>query len=916
MLNRLLTGVFGSRNERLIKQLQRIVAKINALEPGMQALSDAELQAKTPEFRERVAKGESLDKILPEAFAVCREASVRVFGMRHFDVQLIGGMVLHMGKIAEMRTGEGKTLTATLAVYLNALEGKGVHVVTVNDYLARRDAAQMGKLYGWLGLKTDVVYPGMPHSDKHAAYRADITYATNNEIGFDYLRDNMALSKDDRFQRGLNFAIIDEVDSILIDEARTPLIISGPADESPELYIKVNRVVPKLVRQTEEEGEGDYWVDEKAKQVHLSEDGQEHAEALLREAGILDADENLYAPQNIHVVHHLNAGLRAHGIYQRDVDYIVRDGEVIIVDEFTGRTLTGRRWSDGLHQAVEAKEGVPVQRENQTLASITFQNLFRMYGKLAGMTGTADTEAYEFQSIYGLEVVVIPTNRPMIRIDHPDAVFLNRAGKYRAVVAELKEAHARNQPVLVGTTSIEVSEMLSEQLREAGIHHEVLNAKQHEREATIVAQAGRPGSVTIATNMAGRGTDIVLGGSLDTELADLEAERGEPVDEVTRARLKAEWQKRHDAVKEAGGLHIVGTERHESRRIDNQLRGRSGRQGDPGSSRFYLSLEDNLMRIFAADWVQRVMARMGLKEDDIIESPLVSKQIANAQRKVEAHNFDIRKNLLEFDDVNNDQRKVVYTQRNELLEAESVHDNIAGIRADVVADIVDRFVPPDSIDEQWDLPGLEATLAEEFGVQVAVEEMVKGREEVDVEVIQAYVQESLDRLFADKEASVGPETMRMLEKHIMLNVVDQNWKEHLARMDYLRQGIHLRSYAQKQPKQEYKREAFELFSEMLSKVKREVVSLLARVHIRTEEEVAALEAQERALAEAAARQMQFQHADSGGLGADEEAEQARLAQQAAAAHVPMTREGPKVGRNDPCPCGSGKKYKHCHGQLA
>ncbi|GAB3307340.1 preprotein translocase subunit SecA [Luteimonas notoginsengisoli] len=915
MLNRLLTGVFGSRNERLIKQLQRIVTKINALEPDMQALSDAELQAKTPEFRERVSKGESLDKLLPEAFAVCREASVRVFGMRHFDVQLVGGMVLHMGKIAEMRTGEGKTLTATLAVYLNALEGKGVHVVTVNDYLARRDAAQMGKLYGWLGLKTDVVYPGMPHSDKHAAYAADITYATNNEIGFDYLRDNMALSKDDRFQRSLNFAIIDEVDSILIDEARTPLIISGPADESPELYIKVNRVVPKLVRQTEEEGEGDYWVDEKAKQVHLSEDGQEHAEALLREAGILDADESLYAPQNIHVVHHLNAGLRAHGIYQRDVDYIVRDGEVIIVDEFTGRTLTGRRWSDGLHQAVEAKEGVPVQRENQTLASITFQNLFRMYGKLAGMTGTADTEAYEFQSIYGLEVVVIPTNRPMIRIDNPDAVFLNRAGKYRAVIAELKDAHARQQPVLVGTTSIEVSEMLSDQLREAGIPHEVLNAKQHEREATIVAQAGRPGAVTIATNMAGRGTDIVLGGSLEAELAELEAERGEPVDEVTRARLKSEWQKRHDAVKAAGGLHIVGTERHESRRIDNQLRGRSGRQGDPGSSRFYLSLEDNLMRIFAADWVQRVMARMGLKEDDIIESPLVSKQIANAQRKVEAHNFDIRKNLLEFDDVNNDQRKVVYAQRNELLEAESVHENIAGIRADVVADIVDRFAPPDSIDEQWDLPGLEATLAEEFGVQVGVEQMVRSREEVDVEVIQGHVQETLDRLFADKEASVGPETMRMLEKHIMLNVVDQNWKEHLARMDYLRQGIHLRSYAQKQPKQEYKREAFELFSEMLSKVKREVVSLLARVRIRSEEEVAELEAQERAQAEAAARQMQFQHAESGGLGADEEAEQARLAQDAAA-HVPATREGPKVGRNDACPCGSGKKYKHCHGQLA
>jgi len=915
MLNRLLTGVFGSRNDRLLKQLQRIVSKINALEPQMQALSDEQLQAKTPEFRERIAKGESLDKVLPEAFAVCREASVRVFGMRHFDVQLIGGMVLHMGKIAEMRTGEGKTLTATLAVYLNALEGKGVHVVTVNDYLARRDAAQMGQLYGWLGLTTSVVYPGMPHADKHAAYAADITYATNNEIGFDYLRDNMALSKDDRFQRGLNFAIVDEVDSILIDEARTPLIISGPADESPELYIKVNRVVPRLVRQKEEEGEGDYWVDEKAKQVHLSEEGQEHAEAFLREAGIIDEDDSLYAPNNIHVVHHLNAGLRAHGIYQRDVDYIVRDGEVIIVDEFTGRTLPGRRWSDGLHQAVEAKEGVPVQRENQTLASITFQNLFRMYDKLAGMTGTADTEAYEFQSIYNLEVVVIPTNRPMIRKDHPDAVFLNRAGKYRAVAAEIREAHAKGQPVLVGTTSIEVSELLSEQLREAGIPHEVLNAKQHEREATIVAQAGRPGAVTIATNMAGRGTDIVLGGSLDAELAELEAERGEPVDEVTRARLKAEWQKRHDAVKEAGGLHIVGTERHESRRIDNQLRGRSGRQGDPGSSRFYLSLEDNLMRIFAADWVQRVMSRMGLKEDDIIESPLVSKQIANAQRKVEAHNFDIRKNLLEFDDVNNDQRKVVYAQRNELLEADTVQDTVADIRGDVVADLVDRFVPPDSIDEQWDLPGLEATLAEEFSVQVPVQDMVREREEIDAETIQSHVQETLERLFADKEASVGPETMRMLEKHIMLNVVDQNWKEHLARMDYLRQGIYLRSYAQKQPKQEYKREAFELFSEMLAKVKREVVSLLARVRIRTEEEVAALEAQERAQAEAAARQMQVQHADSGGLGADEEAEQARQAQEAAA-HTPVTRDGPKVGRNDPCPCGSGKKYKHCHGQLA
>ncbi|MGY3265918.1 preprotein translocase SecA subunit [Lysobacter sp. HA35] len=630
MLNSLLTRVFGSRNERLLRQLQRSVDKINALEPQMQKLSDEELKAKTPEFQERIRNGESIEKLLPEAFAVCREASVRVMGMRHFDVQLIGGMVLHLGKIAEMRTGEGKTLTATLPVYLNALEGKGVHVVTVNDYLARRDAATMGKLYGWLGLTTSVVYPGMPHSDKHAAYAADITYATNNEIGFDYLRDNMALSKDDRVQRGLNFAIVDEVDSILIDEARTPLIISGPADESPELYIKVNRLVPQLVKQATEEGEGDFWVDEKGKQVHLSEAGQEHAEQLLRGAGILGEDEELYDPRHLSVVHHLNAAMRAHAIYQRDVDYIVRDGEVVIVDEFTGRTLPGRRWSDGLHQAVEAKEGVPVQRENQTLASITFQNLFRMYGKLAGMTGTADTEAYEFQTIYGLEVVVIPTNRDMIRKDYPDAVFLNRAGKYRAVVNEIKAAYEKKQPVLVGTTSIEVSEMLSDQLRELGIPHEVLNAKQHEREAQIVAQAGRPAAITIATNMAGRGTDIVLGGSLESELAQLEA-NGQELDEVTKQRLKSEWLARHEAVKAAGGLHIVGTERHESRRIDNQLRGRSGRQGDPGSSRFYLSLEDNLMRIFAADWVQRVMARMGLKEDDIIESPLVTKQIANAR---------------------------------------------------------------------------------------------------------------------------------------------------------------------------------------------------------------------------------------------------------------------------------------------
>ncbi|HQY82284.1 MAG TPA: preprotein translocase subunit SecA, partial [Thermomonas sp.] len=796
MLNSLLTSVFGSRNERLLKQLNGIVKKINALEPQVQGLSDEALKAKTEEFRGRVGKGESLDKLLPEAFAVCREASIRVFGMRHFDVQLVGGMVLHSGKIAEMRTGEGKTLTATLAVYLNALEGKGVHVVTVNDYLARRDAAQMGKLYNWLGLSVGVVFPGMPHSDKGAAYSCDITYGTNNEFGFDYLRDNMALAKEDRFQRGLHYAIVDEVDSILIDEARTPLIISGPADESPELYVRVNRIVPSLARQEKEDGDGDFFVDEKGKQVHLSESGQEHAEALLREAGILGEDESLYAPQNIHVVHHLNAAMRAHAIYQRDVDYIVRDNEVVIVDEFTGRTLPGRRWSDGLHQAVEAKEGVAVQRENQTLASVTFQNLFRMYKKLAGMTGTADTEAYEFQSIYGLEVVVIPTNQPMVRKDHSDLVFLNRAGKYRAVANEIKACAGKGQPVLVGTTSIEVSELLSDALRDAGIPHEVLNAKQHEREAHIVAQAGRPGAVTIATNMAGRGTDIVLGGSLDAEMADLEAQG--PVDDATRARLKAEWQVRHDAVKAAGGLHIVGTERHESRRIDNQLRGRSGRQGDPGSSRFYLSLEDNLMRIFAADWVQKVMARMGLKEDDIIESPLVTKQIANAQRKVEAHNFDIRKNLLDFDDVNNDQRKVIYGQRDELLDAESIKENVDGIRHDVVGDLVQRFVPLNSIDEQWDLPGLEAELASEYGVHMALVQLHQQHEELDAEQIRDKVLDAVDALFADKEAQVGGDTMRMLEKHVMLNVLDQNWKEHLGRMDYLRQGIHLRGYAQKQ----------------------------------------------------------------------------------------------------------------------
>ncbi|HWR96667.1 MAG TPA: preprotein translocase subunit SecA [Arenimonas sp.] len=902
MLNKLLTKLFGSRNERLLRQYEKDVQRINQLEDGLKALSDAELKAKTQEFKQRAEQGESLDKLLPEAFAVCREASVRALGLRHYDVQLIGGMVLHTGRIAEMRTGEGKTLVATLPVYLNALSGKGVHVVTVNDYLARRDAATMGKLYNFLGLSVGVVVPGMPHHEKKEAYAADITYGTNNEYGFDYLRDNMASGKDDRFQRTLNFAIVDEVDSILIDEARTPLIISGPADESPELYMKVNRIVPQFSKQEKEDGEGDYWIDEKSKQVHLSEAGMEHAEQILREAGIIAEDDGLYSGSNLAVVHHLNAALRAHALYQRDVDYIVRDGEVIIVDEFTGRTLQGRRWSDGLHQAVEAKEGVPIQRENQTLASITFQNYFRMYAKLAGMTGTADTEAYEFQNIYGLEVVVIPTHRPMIRKDDPDLVYLTRDAKFKAVVEDIKRCFETGQPVLVGTTSIETSELLSGELVKAGIAHEVLNAKQHEREAHIVAQAGAAKSVTIATNMAGRGTDIVLGGNLEADLQVL----GEDADASAVAQAKADWQVRHDNVVALGGLHIIGTERHESRRIDNQLRGRSGRQGDPGSSRFYLSLEDNLMRIFAADWVQTAMRRMGMKEDEVIESALVSRQIQNAQRKVEAHNFDMRKNLLEYDDVANDQRKVIYQQRNELLEADDVAETVAAIREDVVDEQVRKFVPRDSIDEQWDLPGLEQSLLEQFSVQVDLQGLHAAREELDDHAIAKAVQDKVAGHFAGKEAQIGQDMARQLEKHIMLNVLDQTWKEHLARMDYLRQGIHLRGYAQKQPKQEYKRESFELFSEMLEKVKLDVITMLARVRIRDEDEVAAMEEADRLRHEQQAQQMNFQHPSVGSVGADEELGEMGMIKSAT---------GPKVGRNDPCPCGSGKKFKQCHGQL-
>lgn len=912
MLNKLLTGIFGSRNERLVAQLRKKVEQINALEPQFEALDDDALRGKTAEFRERLENGETLDKLLPEAFATTREAARRVLGMRHYDVQLIGGMVLNLGKIAEMRTGEGKTLVATLAVYLNALPGKGVHVVTVNDYLARRDAAWMGKVYDWLGLSVGVVYPGMAHDDKKAAYAADITYGTNNEFGFDYLRDNMAQSQDERFQRELSYAIVDEVDSILIDEARTPLIISGPSDDSPDLYHKVNLLVPRLVRQADENAEGDYWADEKSKQVYLSEDGMESAERLLREDGILAKDDTLYSGNNLAVVHHLNAALRAHALYQRDVDYLVRDGEVLIVDEFTGRTLAGRRWSDGLHQAVEAKEGVTVQRENQTLASITFQNYFRMYGKLAGMTGTADTEAYEFQSIYGLEVVVIPTHRPIRRDDAPDLVFMKRAAKFKAISEDIIERHKAGQPVLVGTTSIEISELLSNELRSAGIEHEVLNAKQHEREAQIVANAGRPGAVAIATNMAGRGTDIVLGGSLDAELE----EYGPDIDPETLAKVKADWQVRHDAVLAAGGLHIIGTERHESRRIDNQLRGRSGRQGDPGSSRFYLSLEDSLMRIFASDLVQKAMRFLGMKEDDRIEDAMVTRQIEKAQRKVEAHNFDIRKQLLEYDDVANDQRKVIYSQRNELLASDSVKEVVAEICSDVVALTVSRFVPPDSIDIQWDLPGLEKELADEYGVELSLQQLAEQNEKLSADDIAEHVQDAFERLLREKEALIGSEMMRTLEKHVMLSVLDQSWKEHLARMDFLRQGIHLRGYAQKQPKQEYKREAFELFGQMLETIRLEVIKLLARVRIRSEEEVAQLEEAERQRAAARSQGMQFQHEDAGGLGADEEAAQVMAAAQQPAQPHTIMRDEPKIGRNEPCPCGSGKKFKHCHGRLS
>ncbi len=903
MVSSLLSKVFGSRNERILKRLSKTVNRINTLEPELQKLSDDQLKARTDEFRKRVQEGETLDQLLPEAFGVVREASQRVLGMRHFDVQLIGGMVLHDGKIAEMRTGEGKTLVATLFAYLNALSGKGVHVVTVNDYLARRDAAWMGKLYGFLGMTTGVAVAGMSHDEKKAAYDADITYGTNNEFGFDYLRDNMAFRMEDKVQRELNAAVVDEVDSILIDEARTPLIISGPTDDNSDLYLVMKDLVPRLVRQAEEDGPGDYSVDEKQRQIHLTEEGHQHVEELLEKAGLLKEGQSLYDAANLTLMHHLNAALRAQALYHRDVEYIVKDGQVVIVDEFTGRTMPGRRWSEGLHQAVEAKEGVKIQNENQTLASITFQNYFRLYGKLAGMTGTADTEAAEFDQIYGLEVVVIPTNMPMIRDDRGDLVFLTAKEKFDAVVEDIRDCRQRGQPVLVGTTSIETSEYLSKLLNSQKIAHEVLNAKQHEREAHIVAQAGRPGGVTIATNMAGRGTDIVLGGSLDAELAALENP-----DEHTVARIKKDWQQRHQQVLDAGGLHIVGTERHESRRVDNQLRGRSGRQGDPGSSRFYLSLEDNLMRIFASERVSGLMQKLGMQEGEAIEHPWVSKAIANAQRKVEAHNFNIRKNLLEFDDVANDQRKVIYEQRNELMASDDVSETIEAIRGDVVNDVISTYIPPGSLDEQWNVAGLEAAIETEFAQKFDIQGWLDADHDLHEETLRAKIVDELVKAYEAKEQLTGAETMRHFEKSVMLQVLDQNWKEHLAAMDYLRQGIHLRGYAQKNPKQEYKREAFEMFTNLLERIKLDVVGILSKVQVRTESDVQAVEEQRRSHAE-----MQFRHDEASAMqqagGEDAEAVPDEQMQ-------PFVRDGRKVGRNELCPCGSGKKFKHCHGKLS
>ncbi|MFM1280624.1 preprotein translocase subunit SecA [Yersinia enterocolitica] len=903
MLIKLLTKVFGSRNDRTLRRMRKVVDLINRMEPEVEKLTNEELRAKTDEFRERLANGAVLETLIPEAFAVVREASKRVFGMRHFDVQLLGGMVLNERCIAEMRTGEGKTLTATLPAYLNALSGRGVHVVTVNDYLAQRDAENNRPLFEFLGLSVGINLPNMPAPAKRAAYAADITYGTNNEFGFDYLRDNMAFSPEERVQRKLHYALVDEVDSILIDEARTPLIISGPAEDSSEMYIRVNKLIPKLIRQEKEDsdtfqGEGHFSVDEKSRQVHLTERGLIKIEEMLVEAGIMEEGESLYSPANIMLMHHVTAALRAHVLFTRDVDYIVKDGEVIIVDEHTGRTMQGRRWSDGLHQAVEAKEGVEIQNENQTLASITFQNYFRLYEKLAGMTGTADTEAFEFSSIYKLDTIVVPTNRPMIRKDLADLVYMTEQEKIGAIIEDIRERTANGQPVLVGTISIEKSEVVSAELTKAGIEHKVLNAKFHAMEAEIVSQAGQPGAVTIATNMAGRGTDIVLGGSWQSEIALLENPTEDQI-----AAIKAAWQIRHDAVLASGGLHIIGTERHESRRIDNQLRGRAGRQGDAGSSRFYLSMEDALMRIFASDRVSGMMRKLGMKPGEAIEHPWVTKAIANAQRKVESRNFDIRKQLLEYDDVASDQRRAIYSQRNELLDVADVSETINSIREDVFKTVIDSYIPTQSLEEMWDVEGLEQRLKNDFDLDMPIAQWLEDEPQLHEETLRERILQLAIADYQRKEEVVGFDMMRNFEKGVMLQTLDSLWKEHLAAMDYLRQGIHLRGYAQKDPKQEYKRESFAMFAAMLESLKYEVISVLSKVQVRMPEEVEALEVQRREEAERLAKHQQLSHeSDNSALMSQEEANVAASLER-------------KVGRNDPCPCGSGKKYKQCHGRL-
>lgn len=903
MFGKLFTKFIGSRNDRFLKKLQKRVSEINALEAEFEALTDDQLQAKTAELKQQVSAGATLEDVMAPAFATVREASKRVFKMRHFDVQLVGGIVLHQGKIAEMRTGEGKTLTATLPAYLNALSGEAVHVITVNDYLARRDAETNAPLFEFLGLSVGVNVPGMASQEKQQAYAADITYGTNNEFGFDYLRDNMAFSAQERVQRKLAFAIIDEVDSILIDEARTPLIISGPAEDSSELYKQINTLVPKLEKQEKEdeegvEGDGHFTIDEKAKQVYLTELGQIRVEEILKEQGLIQPEDHLFSAANITLLHHVYAALRAHNLFKKDVDYVVKNGDIIIVDEHTGRTMEGRRWSEGLHQAVEAKEGVSIQNENQTLASITFQNYFRLYDKLAGMTGTADTEAFEFQQIYGLETIVIPTNQPMVREDMADLVYLNSVDKYAAIIEDIIANRDADRPVLVGTASIESSEYLSGLLNKAKIKHQVLNAKFHANEAQIIAQAGQQGTVTIATNMAGRGTDIVLGGNLQAELAALEQPTQQQIDALT-----AEWQKRHDAVIESGGLHILATERHESRRIDNQLRGRSGRQGDPGSSRFYLSLEDPLMRIFASDRMAGMMRKLGMKEGEAIEHPWVSRAIENAQRKVEARNFDIRKQLLEFDDVANDQRKVVYEQRNELMDTNDISETIYAIRTDVMDSVISEYIPPQSLDELWDVPALEQRLKADFTVEMPIAKWLADDNKLHEEKLRERIQQTVEQAYLAKEEMVGADVLRQFEKAIMMQSLDTHWKEHLAAMDHLRQAINLRGYAQKNPKQEYKRESFELFSQMLDTLKLDVVSVLSRVQVRAAEDVDAVEQQRR---KADAVPHEYQHAEAEHVGGETPAQPAG----------PIVRDGVKVGRNDPCPCGSGKKYKQCHGKLS